>query len=97
MRAKYICLTILFLPFIVYASIFSSDSIVHPDIHFFFPNFINSKSKSSQNFLLLWHEFIKKGGYQSLDDWFECGVDVLSTSAINRGVPPLDISMIMGE
>ena len=35
--------------------------------------------------------------YQSLDDWFECGVDVLSTSAINRGVPPLDISMIMGE
>ena len=35
--------------------------------------------------------------YDSLDDWFECGVDVLSTSAINRGVPPLDISMMMGE
>ena len=32
MRAKYICLTILFLPFIVYASIFSSDSIVHPEV-----------------------------------------------------------------
>ena len=48
-----------------------NDSIVHPDIHFFFPNSINSKSKSPQNFLLLWHEFIKKGGYQSLDDWCE--------------------------
>ena len=35
--------------------------------------------------------------YDSLDDWFESGVDVLSTSAINRGVPPLDISMMMGE
>ena len=32
MRAKYIYLTILFLPFIVYASIFSSDSIVHPEV-----------------------------------------------------------------
>ena len=48
-----------------------NDSIVHPDIHFFFPNSINSKSKSPQNFLLLWHEFIKRGGYQSLDDWCE--------------------------
>ena len=32
MRAKYICLTILFLPCIVYASIFSSNSIVHPEV-----------------------------------------------------------------
>ena len=32
MRAKYIYLNILFLPFIVYASIFSSDSIVHPEV-----------------------------------------------------------------
>ena len=48
-----------------------NNSIVHPDIHFFFPNSINSKSKSTQNFLLLWHEFIKKGGYQSLNDWCE--------------------------
>jgi len=32
MRAKYIYLTILFLPLIVYASIFSSDSIVHPEV-----------------------------------------------------------------
>ena len=46
-----------------------NDSIVHPDIHFFFPNSINSKSL--QNFLIPWHEFIKKGGYQSLNDWCE--------------------------
>jgi gamma-glutamyltranspeptidase/glutathione hydrolase len=32
MRAKYIYLTILFLPCIVYASIFSSNSIVHPEV-----------------------------------------------------------------
>ncbi len=32
MRAKYICLTILFLPFVIHASIFSSDSIVHPEV-----------------------------------------------------------------
>ena len=32
MRAKYIYLNILFLPFVVYASIFSSDSIVHPEV-----------------------------------------------------------------
>ena len=32
MRAKYIYLNILFLPFFVYASIFSSDSIVHPEV-----------------------------------------------------------------
>lgn len=33
----------------------------------------------------------------TLDEWFECGVDVISTSAINRGVKPLDISMIIGD
>ena len=35
--------------------------------------------------------------FDTLDDWFECGVDVISTSAINRGVRPLDLSMIMGD
>ena len=35
--------------------------------------------------------------FDTLDDWFECGVDVISTSAINRGVKPLDISMIIGD
>ncbi len=35
--------------------------------------------------------------FDKLDDWFECGVDVISTSAINRGVAPLDITMIMGD
>ncbi len=35
--------------------------------------------------------------FETLDDWFECGVDVISTSAINRGVKPLDISMIIGD
>ena len=46
-------------------------SIVHPDIHFFFPSSVNSKSKSPQEFLPLWHEFIKKGGYADLNDWCE--------------------------
>ena len=31
---------------------------------------------------------------EELDAWHECGIDVLSTSSVNRGVPPLDISMI---
>ena len=35
--------------------------------------------------------------FNELDQWFECGVDVISTSAINRGVKPLDISMIVGD
>ena len=33
----------------------------------------------------------------SLEDWRECGLDVLSTSAINRGTNPLDLSMLMNE
>ena len=33
----------------------------------------------------------------SLEDWRECGLDVLSTSAINRGTTPLDLSMLMNE
>ena len=35
--------------------------------------------------------------FEKLGEWFECGVDVISTSAINRGVKPLDISMIIGD
>ena len=35
--------------------------------------------------------------FETLDEWFECGVDVISTSAINRGVKPLDVSMIVGD
>lgn len=33
--------------------------------------------------------------FEQLDEWHESGMDVLSTSAVNRGVPPLDISMIV--
>ena len=33
----------------------------------------------------------------SLEDWRECGLDVLSTSTINRGTSPLDLSMLMKE
>ena len=42
----------------------------------------------------LWLE--ASGGivYEQLDDWHESGIDVLSTSAVNRGVSPLDLSMI---
>jgi nicotinate-nucleotide pyrophosphorylase (carboxylating) len=43
----------------------------------------------------LWLE--ASGGivYEQLDDWHESGIDVLSTSAVNRGVSPLDLSMIV--
>ena len=34
--------------------------------------------------------------FNTLKDWYECGLDVLSTSSLNRGVTPLDISMIFG-
>ena len=30
-----------------------------------------------------------------LDEWRECGLDVLSTSTINRGTEPLDLSMLV--
>lgn len=32
--------------------------------------------------------------FDNLEAWRECGLDVVSTSAINRGVKPLDISML---
>jgi nicotinate-nucleotide pyrophosphorylase (carboxylating) len=31
----------------------------------------------------------------NLEDWRECGLDVLSTSTINRGTKPLDLSMLV--
>ena len=34
---------------------------------------------------------------RDLDDWKQCGIDVLSTSAINRGCQPLDISMLVND
>lgn len=33
--------------------------------------------------------------FESLSQWHECGLDVVSTSAINRGTPPMDMSMLM--
>jgi nicotinate-nucleotide pyrophosphorylase (carboxylating) len=33
--------------------------------------------------------------FSDLKSWHECGLDVVSTSAINRGVDPLDISMLV--
>ena len=33
--------------------------------------------------------------FEHLEQWHECGLDVLSTSAINRGVAPLDMSMLI--
>lgn len=32
---------------------------------------------------------------ENLEDWRECGLDVLSTSTINRGTTPLDLSMLV--
>ena len=34
---------------------------------------------------------------ENLEDWRECGLDVLSTSTINRGTSPLDLSMLINE
>ena len=33
--------------------------------------------------------------FKDLKSWHECGLDVVSTSAINRGVKPLDVSMLV--
>jgi nicotinate-nucleotide pyrophosphorylase (carboxylating) len=33
--------------------------------------------------------------FSDIKSWHECGLDVISTSAINRGVKPLDISMLV--
>ena len=35
--------------------------------------------------------------FDDLEAWRECGVDVLSTSAINRGTTPLDVSMLVDQ
>jgi nicotinate-nucleotide pyrophosphorylase (carboxylating) len=46
------------------------------------------------------HVLIEASGgitLSGLKDWRRCGVDVLSTSAINRGVIPLDISMLIAD
>ncbi|RJV01270.1 MAG: hypothetical protein DWC06_02870 [Candidatus Poseidoniales archaeon] len=32
---------------------------------------------------------------ENIEDWRECGLDVLSTSTINRGTTPLDLSMLI--
>ena len=45
----------------------------------------------------VWLEASGNITFETLDEWFECGVDVISTSAINRGVKPLDLSMIIGD
>jgi nicotinate-nucleotide pyrophosphorylase len=33
--------------------------------------------------------------FDDLKSWHECGLDVISTSVVNRGVPPLDMSMLV--
>jgi len=35
--------------------------------------------------------------FETLETWRECGLDVISTSALNRGVSPLDISMLVED
>jgi nicotinate-nucleotide pyrophosphorylase (carboxylating) len=44
------------------------------------------------------HVLIEASGgitLSSLEEWRLCGVDVLSTSVINRGTKPLDLSMLI--
>ena len=33
--------------------------------------------------------------FKDLKSWHECGLDVISTSVVNRGVSPLDVSMLV--
>lgn len=35
--------------------------------------------------------------FNEINDWKECGLDILSTSTINRGVAPLDVSMLVNS
>jgi len=35
--------------------------------------------------------------FGDLASWHECGLDVLSTSAVNRGVPPMDVTMLVND
>ncbi len=35
--------------------------------------------------------------FKEINNWKKCGLDVLSTSAINRGVAPLDVSMLVNN
>ena len=44
------------------------------------------------------HVWVEASGgitLSSLEEWRQCGVDVLSTSEINRGTKPLDLSMLI--
>ena len=34
--------------------------------------------------------------FESLEDWNSVGVDIVSSSALNMGVRPLDMSMLIG-
>ena len=46
------------------------------------------------------HVLIEASGgivFDDLENWRKCGADVLSTSAMNRGVFPLDISMLIDD
>ena len=51
------------------------NKLIHPDIHFIFPNATTkkvSKNNFSDNFLTEWREFlIEKNYYVSLNEWFE--------------------------
>ncbi len=67
-------------------------------------NFSPEKCKSVADELtemgLREHVFLEASGgivLGDLEDWRECGLDVLSTSTINRGTTPLDLTMIMNE
>ena len=33
--------------------------------------------------------------FKDLKSWHECGLDVVSTSVVNRGISPLDVSMLV--
>lgn len=47
------------------------DNYQHPDLHFVFPVYTNKtdKKNSSEDFLPLWYDFIKKNPYGSYTDW----------------------------
>ena len=62
------------------------------------PNECKSISQQMEDQGIREHVILEASGgiqFKDLKSWHECGLDVVSTSAINRGVSPLDLSMLI--
>ena len=66
----------------------------------FSPEACRSVSEQLEDQSIREHVVLEASGgivFDDLSSWHECGVNVVSTSAVNRGVKPLDISMLVKE